>query len=361
MAADAGARIPRSPQEVLAHLEQFQLNAEERSYAATHSRRFVRALAAVDSCLRMRPESQRILDVAPHLLSDLLADSFAQRVNTVGAPWRARSPKLREGEHLDFDLNTAHTQAGWEGFERHDIVMMGEILEHLHASPRMVLGCVRRWIAPGGFLVLQTPNAARLWTRLTLLRGINPFEMPRDGMDPGHFHEFTLQELLDLAAFHALEPVSITCEDDFTPQDVPRWRLLLRRAAARPSKLLRESFTLVLRKPLNAVDPVLRSRRLGLHIDRHELTGDALRVGGWAADLRASVPARALTLHVSGVDVPCTLESVSREDVATNFQKPALAEAGFILSARVPRGFQATHALVRCTDRFGDTMEQPLL
>lgn len=345
---------------LLARLERLHLSDEERCYASTHARRYLRVLHAVEACLQLRPGAQALLDVAPHLLTDLLATEFPLITNTVGAPWVARAPRPHGGEHLNFDLNQAHAIEGWEGFQRHDIVVLGEILEHLHASPRMVLGCVRRWIAPGGFLILQTPNAARLWARLTLLRGINPFEMPREGQDPGHMHEFTLQELLDLARYHAFEIVSITCEDDFTPQDVAPWRLALRRAVARPVRLWRESFTLVLRKPMNAVDPVVRSRRLGLHIDRYELAGDALRVAGWAADLHEATPARSLELMMDGVALPCALQLMHREDVAAKYHSAALAESGFVLSARVPTDFHASRVSVRCTDCFGDMLEVAL-
>lgn len=343
---------PLTPAAVLQRLEEFALSVHERAYAGTHARRYVRALDAVNWCLAHRPQARLLLDIAPHLLTDLFAREFALTVNSVGAPWPARGRP--RGEHLDLDLNLLHSQEHWEGFYRHDIVMMGEILEHLHASPLMVLRAVQRWVAPGGYLIVQTPNAARLWARLTLLRGINPIELPRAGTNPGHLHEYTRQELINVSREAHYEIVSLRCENDFTPEDVPAWRLALRRLAAWPCPMLRESFTLILRKPEHIVDPVLRSHRLALHLDHSALHEGTLTLAGWCADLRSQQPVQALTLEHSGVVVPHTLAVMQRADVAARFGAAALAEAGFILTARLPAGAAPAELSLHASDLFGD-------
>jgi hypothetical protein len=52
----------------------------------------------------------------------------------------------------------------------------------------------------GGKIVLSTPNAAALHNRLRLLRGVNPFERIRYyDRNPGHFREYTADELRSMA------------------------------------------------------------------------------------------------------------------------------------------------------------------
>ena len=75
-------------------------------------------------------------------------------------------------------------------------VLLLEVIEHLHTSPRHVLRYLYRCLNPGGFLIVSTPNAAFLRNRLQLLAGSNPFEPIReDAMNPGHFREYTRREL----------------------------------------------------------------------------------------------------------------------------------------------------------------------
>ena len=79
---------------------------------------------------------------------------------------------------------------------RYDVIVLAEVLEHLHIPPH---ACSSSW--PGscerpGFIVLQTPNAAALHKRVALLLGRNPVEAPRVCQEnPGHFHEYTVGEL----------------------------------------------------------------------------------------------------------------------------------------------------------------------
>ena len=54
---------------------------------------------------------------------------------------------------------------------------------------------------PNGLIIVQTPNAAALRNRLLLAAGRNPYERIRlDPTNPGHFREYTLAELADVAA-----------------------------------------------------------------------------------------------------------------------------------------------------------------
>ena len=65
-----------------------------------------------------------------------------------------------------------------------DVVVAGELLEHLR-DPRRLVGEVRRVLRPGGTFVASVPNAYRLKNRLRFLRG----RAPED--DPTHLQMFS--------------------------------------------------------------------------------------------------------------------------------------------------------------------------
>ncbi|MGH2762844.1 MAG: class I SAM-dependent methyltransferase, partial [Thermoleophilaceae bacterium] len=68
----------------------------------------------------------------------------------------------------DVELLTGAAEAALEGVEPVDRVLMVEVLEHLEA-PWTVLRAAARKVAPGGRLVVTTPNVATLRHRLELL------------------------------------------------------------------------------------------------------------------------------------------------------------------------------------------------
>jgi SAM-dependent methyltransferase len=103
----------------------------------------------------------------------------------------------RDGErHIEADLNAPPG----DGDTSYDLVVAAEVIEHLHSSPVTVLRHLASWARPGGWVLLQTPNAVALHKRLRMLAGRNPIEPIRlDPSNPGHFHEYTLGELRDAA------------------------------------------------------------------------------------------------------------------------------------------------------------------
>ena len=84
-----------------------------------------------------------------------------------------------------------------------DLITFCETIEHLYTSPTLVLAFLKGLLRPGpgvGILI-QTPNAASLLKRRDLLLGRNPNELIRtQRTNPGHFREYTMNELLNYAA-----------------------------------------------------------------------------------------------------------------------------------------------------------------
>jgi hypothetical protein len=96
------------------------------------------------------------------------------------------------------------------------VIVMAEVLEHLHIPPRSVLDYLRELGRGPGFILLQTPNAAALHKRLALLRGRNPVETPRTCREnPGHLHEYTLRELREQVSASGLTIEWLRAENYF--------------------------------------------------------------------------------------------------------------------------------------------------
>jgi hypothetical protein len=193
--------------EIISLFDNNGLNSEERVYLYTMARRFSFLLGIVERVrgrLQKRPAS--ILDIGPSYFTGLLLNRFPDdTVCTMGfvhdtsrGGHLPRLVKLDLKNHFNFDLNEAQDQAKRLTIPAQDIVVFAEVIEHLHASPLPVLRYIHSFMSQGGHLVLQTPNAVSLRKRWVMLKGKNPFEKIRESRDnPGHFREYTKQELLD--------------------------------------------------------------------------------------------------------------------------------------------------------------------
>jgi hypothetical protein len=159
---------------------------DDQIYRRTHARRYQLLLEVVGG---LAPET--ILVVGPSYESVLLREALGATVDTLG--WEDhRFPRLEGERHLQHDLNDLE----YPELEPHDVVVCGEVIEHLHVDAVTVLERLAAAVAPDGHFVLQTPNATALPKRLRMLLGRNPYEPIRDQPgNPGHFHEYTLGEL----------------------------------------------------------------------------------------------------------------------------------------------------------------------
>jgi SAM-dependent methyltransferase len=90
-----------------------------------------------------------------------------------------------------------------------DAVVFSEVLEHLRLSPSLIFRELHRILAPNGWLILTTPNVARLTNVAKLLMGRNVYEMFPDNLESDnitdqltHIREYTMKELVELLERH---------------------------------------------------------------------------------------------------------------------------------------------------------------
>lgn len=175
------------------------LDAEARDYVNYHAARYARLLSAVEDAASQSRSvgGLRLLDVGPNIQTALLRRAHPQViVDTLGFANPAVPPREHE-RHTEFDLNLSSETTRWPVLDRqYDVVVLAEVLEHLHVPPHTVLGFLGGQLRRPGRIVIQTPNAAALHKRVKLMLGRNPIEPPRVCREnPGHFHEYTVEEL----------------------------------------------------------------------------------------------------------------------------------------------------------------------
>jgi SAM-dependent methyltransferase len=159
---------------------------DDQIYRRTHARRYQLLLELVRE---LAPKT--ILVVGPSYESVLLREAVDATVDTFG--WEdERFPRIEGETHVQHDLNDLE----YPELEPHDVVVCCEVIEHLHVDAVPVLERLGDAVAPDGHLVVQTPNATALPKRVRMLFGTNPYEPIRHQPgNPGHFHEYTLDEL----------------------------------------------------------------------------------------------------------------------------------------------------------------------
>jgi SAM-dependent methyltransferase len=111
--------------------------------------------------------------------------------------------------------------------ESFDLVTYMDVIEHHAYSPKRVLLEARRVLAPGGYLIVTTPNHASIYNRISLLFGksvLDPLDYYFDHCGanevyPGHHREYTqreLREVLQRTGFKVKECHGI--EEGLAPQ-----------------------------------------------------------------------------------------------------------------------------------------------
>jgi hypothetical protein len=183
----------------------------DEGYLRTHERRYALLLELVRGL-----SPARILVVGPSHESELLR--AVAPVDTLG--WDdGRFPRVEGEQHHQHDLN----QPAYPELGEYDAVVCAEVVEHLLVPAETALSSLAAALAPGGHLVLQTPNATSLPKRLRMLAGRNPYEPIRDDAgNPGHFHEYTQRELraaVEAAGLDVQRVITANYFDHGSPQN----------------------------------------------------------------------------------------------------------------------------------------------
>ncbi|WP_162942361.1 class I SAM-dependent methyltransferase [Desertimonas flava] len=109
------------------------------------------------------------------------------------------------------DLDDPATISKVAGERRFDVVLAGDVLEHLR-DPLGTLRACREVLAPGGYIVVSVPNIAHADVTLSLLKG--QFTYRNWGLlDATHIHFFTrtsLEKMIDDAGFVMVDLERVT-------------------------------------------------------------------------------------------------------------------------------------------------------
>ena len=214
-------------------------------YLTVHAHRYE---VLVEKVRELAPANPRILVVGAAYEADELRRLPAV-VDSLGLGDERYPPG--EGErHVTFDLRLAESRELWPELGLYDVVVCAEVIEHLSISALHPLRLFAAALRPGGWLVLQTPNAARVGNRLLLLAGRNPFEPLReDSASPGHFREYTVDELLELGRRAGFEVGGWLTANYFVTGT--RRNSAVRRLGPLVPRRLRAGITVWLRKPVD--------------------------------------------------------------------------------------------------------------
>lgn len=174
---------------------QIRARAPGHRYTAYHAPRYARLLGMASAVCGGVPGADRLtLDIGRSLLTELLHEELGGRVDTLGFGPDEETPT---GRHWWYDLNRAQREQTWRrGLPAYRLIVMGEVIEHLHTAPQLVLRFVASLLHPEGRLILQTPNAVSWNKRLMMLAGRHPYDpISLNPRTPAHFREYTRREI----------------------------------------------------------------------------------------------------------------------------------------------------------------------
>ena len=192
--------MPSPPQslvdETIRAMERYVDRDEARKYIADHARRFLAtiALVPVDRPLRVLdlgafvPLSAHLKRITPHTYT------------LHAAPGESPFEEVRVGADVfpvhRFDLEREPFPFAVESF---DLVLCAEVLEHLGLDPFHMLSEINRVLAPGGRLILTTPNIVSTRGTMKALFGYAPYFYSAFTLSTDrHNREYTPAEVIEL-------------------------------------------------------------------------------------------------------------------------------------------------------------------
>jgi hypothetical protein len=253
----AGIAAPGIRSTIEGALDEYRATFEEplwQTYLRVHHRRYrilvELAVLHIDAAITRTDDEVRVLVVGPRFEVDLLHRLRPTvPLDTLGI--NAGLFPAREGErNIEFDLNEADRSTVSTVGNGYAVVIMAEVMEHLHTAPSIVLPWLRQMMQAGGVLIIQTPNAVALPNRLRMLLGMNPFQpLSTDRAYPGHIREYTAAELRREAVAAGFDVVELRALNYFMSTK-PSNNLYQRLERLMPSTW-RGGISMVLRKPVS--------------------------------------------------------------------------------------------------------------
>ena len=134
-----------------------------------------------------------------------------------------------------------------------DMVMIHDVLDHLHDSPRELMNKLVSLIKPGGFLFVTLPNAVNIRKRISVMKGqtnMPPYKSYywHPGPWRGHVREYVKDDLRQMSDYLGLAAVELEGCHHFVRRLNPAMRPAYRVASA-IFKGWRDSWKLVAQKP----------------------------------------------------------------------------------------------------------------
>lgn len=211
--------IVMTKDEILNHFKHGFLDSDSKAYLRYHSLRYQYLLEEMDKIIskfQKKEEKISILDIGPAYQTELLRSKLPRiSVDSLGF-YDQRFPLRKIDRHYQYDLNKAQYKKEWIKTRNYNIVIMAELIEHLYTAPKLVLGFIQTTMLKGGILIIQTPNAVSLDRRIKMLLGKHPYDTIReDNLNPGHFREHTLDELLSISKDVGFKVKSFTIDNYF--------------------------------------------------------------------------------------------------------------------------------------------------
>ncbi len=206
------------------------------SYLGTHWTRYATTINALDGL-----DPKTILDVGifpPLVFEALLAARFPEA--TLLGLWEGPEPmhhriRARGAGHADFEVSVAAANGEVDRWPYADgsveLILGMEILEHLALDPHHFFCEANRVLAPGGHMLLTTPNVAShrgVWKALNLQA---PYSfgifVPTGGVYGRHNREYAPQELPRLGEAAGFETVRLSTHDVYDDRIDPATAELL--------------------------------------------------------------------------------------------------------------------------------------
>ena len=172
---------------------------------------------------------------------------------------------------IKFNLASSELPYSQDSF---DLIMLNDIIEHLHESPRYLLNTLLRLTKPNGYILITVPNAVNLRKRLLVLTGKTNYARFgayywSEGTWRGHVREYVKDDLQSLAKYTGMEIVELrSCHNRITR--LPKALRPIFRASTLLFSGLRDSWLLLCRKPPNWQPKLSLSRREVIQIRSRE-------------------------------------------------------------------------------------------